>query len=417
MSNKYTNNKKNTNNGKTQHKNTTNNKGNGHTKGGHEANKQTHKNVATTMPKQTPKKVVQKKEKAIDHKCPGCRAPIFFIPSLGKWQCEYCNGTYSLEELQKYNNASSDEHNNNVHLSDNLEDLYTSYKCKNCGAEIVADNETAATFCVYCGNTAILKSKLSGQFKPDLIIPFKKEKQIAINAFKNLSNGRPFLPDDFNDEKNIEKIRGIYIPFWIYDMTIVGGIEARGQRVSTWSRGDTRYTKTDYYKIYRDGSINFNKIPIDGSSRFDNDIMSSIEPFDYNELVPYNHAYLSGFLAERYDIEGDLLVGDAVSRAIESTKSTFLNDASGYSNKSIFTTKLSSDNIKKQYALFPVWMVNVKYKDKYYLFAMNGQTGEFIGNMPIDKKKVWLYGIKIFLGVFLGIIALLFILFKLGVWF
>ena len=327
MTSKSTNNKNN--NVKTQHKNTTNNKEKTCAKGSTAAKS---KQVAATTnvvntPKKTPKKVVQKKEKAIDHKCPGCRAPIFFVPSLGKWRCEYCNGEYTLEELQKFNNASSLEHNKDVHLSENNEDLYTSYKCKNCGAEIVADNETAATFCVYCGNTAILKSKLSGQFKPDLIIPFKKEKKVAINAFKNLSKGRPFLPDDFNDEKNIEKIRGIYIPFWIYDMIVMGGIEGRGQKVSSWSRGDTRYTKTDYYKIYRDGSIRFNKIPVDGSSRFDNDIMSSIEPFDYKELIPYNHAYLSGFLAERYDIEGDTLVGEAVSRAVESTKTTFLRDA------------------------------------------------------------------------------------------
>lgn len=417
MSTNNTNNKKNTNHSNNaQHKNTTNNKGKTYVKGGQAVkNKQTVA-ATTTPPKETPKKVVQKKEKAIDHKCPGCRAPIFFVPSLGKWKCEYCSGEYTLEVLQQYNNASSAEHNQDVHLSEDTSELYNSYKCKNCGAEIVADTQTSATFCVYCGNTAILKSKLSGQFKPDLIIPFKKEKQIAIDAFKNLSNGRPFLPDDFNDEKNIEKIRGIYIPFWIYDMLIMGGVEGRGQRVTTWSRGDTRYTKTDYYKLFRDGSIKFNRIPVDGSSRFDNDIMSSIEPFDYKELVPYNHAYLSGFLAERYDIEGDTLVGDAVNRAVESTKATFLNDASGYSSKSIFTHTLMARDVKKQYALFPVWMVNVKYKDKYYLFAMNGQTGEFIGNMPIDKKKVWMYGIKMFLGVFLGIIALLFILFKLGVW-
>lgn len=361
------------------------------------------------------KKVTNKKEKALDHKCPGCRAPIFFVPSLGKWKCEYCNGAYTLEELQKYNNASSDAHNQNVHLTENTEDIYDSYKCKNCGAEIVADNQTSATFCVYCGNTAILKSKLSGQFKPDLIIPFKKEKQVAINAFKGLSKGRPFLPDDFNDINNIEKIRGIYIPFWIYDMEVSGGIEARAQRVTTWSRGNTHYTKTDYYKIFRDGSIKYSKIPIDGSSRFDNDIMSSIEPFDYNEIVPYNHAYLSGFLAERFDIEGDVLIGNAVTRAVESTKNVFLNDATGYSMKTIYNNGLLAKDVKKQYALFPVWMVNVKYKDKYYLFAMNGQTGEFIGDMPVDKKKVIKWSILMFLGIFVGILILMFILFKMGV--
>ena len=132
---------------------------------------------------------------------------------------------------------------------------------------------------------------------------------------------------------------------------------------------------------FLNGSIKYLKVPIDGSSRFDNDIMSTIEPYDYNELVPYNHAYLSGFLAERYDIDGDTLAGNAIVRCVESTKSVFLSDASGYSAKSIYTSTLRASDIYKHYALLPVWMVNVKYKDKYYLFAMNGQTGEFIGDI------------------------------------
>lgn len=221
------------------------------------------------------KKVAPKKEKALDHKCPGCKAPIFFVPKLGKWKCEYCNGEYTLEELQKFNNASSVEHNKDIHLTEETQEIYDSYKCKNCGAEIVADNQTSATFCVYCGNTAILKSKLSGEFKPDLIIPFAKDKDVAIEAFKGLSKGRPFLPKDFNNVENIEKIRGIYIPFWIYDMAITGGVEARGQRVSSWSRGNTRYTKTDYYQLLRYGAGKYKRIPIDGSSRFGDDIMGT----------------------------------------------------------------------------------------------------------------------------------------------
>ncbi len=165
--------------------------------------KVTHTTKKNTTSKTPVKKVTPKKEKALDHTCPGCRAPIFFVPSLGKWKCEYCNGAYTLEELQQFNNASSHEHNQDVHLTE--ETVYDSYKCKNCGAEIVADSQTSATFCVYCGNTAILKSKLSGEFKPDLIIPFKKEKDVAIKAFQGLSQGRPFLPKDFNNIENIEK--------------------------------------------------------------------------------------------------------------------------------------------------------------------------------------------------------------------
>lgn len=364
------------------------------------------------------KKVVKKKEQALDHKCPGCRAPIFFVPSLGQWKCDYCDSSYTLEQLQQYNNASALQHHD-VKLNGDAygEELHEidSYKCHNCGAEIIADNQTSATFCVYCGNTAILKSKLTGEFKPDLIIPFKTEKQKAIDSFKQLAKGRPFLPSDFSKEGNIEKIRGIYIPFWIYDMTIQGGLEARGQISTRWSRGDRVYTKTDYYKIIREGSVEFDKIPIDGSSRFANDIMSSIEPFDYNELQPYNHAYLSGFLAERYDIDGDTLVGDAVTRAVESTKETFLSDSTGYSSKTLYNNTLRAQDVKRQYALFPVWMVNVKYKDKYYLFAMNGQTGEFIGDMPVDKAKVIKWILICFTISFAVIILITWILYTLGV--
>ena len=408
----------------TNKKSTTNNNG---SKNNKTNNKNVHSNKNNTKnktnaasKKNVPKKPTPKNESALDHKCPGCAAPIFFVPSVGKWKCEYCDGAYTLEELQKHNNASSLKHNPSETpvventVDDAVQDLYTSYKCQSCGAEIVADNQTAATFCVYCGNTAILKSKLSGEFKPDMIIPFKTEKQQAIKAFQDLSKGRPFLPADFTSLSNIEKIRGIYIPFWLYDMVVIGGIEGRGQIVTSWSRGDTHYTKTDYYKLYRDGSIKYLKVPIDGSSRFDNDIMSTIEPYDYNELVPYNHAYLSGFLAERFDIDGDTLAGNAIVRCVESTKTVFLSDASGYSTKSIYTSTLRASDIYKHYALLPVWMVNVKYKDKYYLFAMNGQTGEFIGDMPVDTGKVIKWSIITALSVFLAVIIIAYLLFKLG---
>ena len=230
-------------------------------------------------------------ERAIDHKCPACRAPIHYKPKLGKWKCDYCDNIYTLEEMQKHNNAST------VKVTKEEEKVhYDSYKCKNCGAEIIADENTASTFCVYCGNTAILKSKLSGKFAPDKIIPFKKLKEDAMNAFKGLKKGRPLLPNDFTAEKNIEKIKGLYVPFWLYDVKVYGGLVIDATRVRTWSMGDTHYKQTDYYKVYRDGEMKYYNIPVDGSERFSNDIMNTIEPFDYAEMVDYNHSNLSGFL-------------------------------------------------------------------------------------------------------------------------
>lgn len=340
------------------------------------------------------------KEKAIDNQCPGCGAPIKFDPKIGKWKCEYCGSEFALEDMQNHNNASSEDVDRTSDVDEESIE-YISYKCENCGAEIIADKETSATFCVYCGNTAILKSKLSGKFAPDTLIPFKTTKEQAIENFKGLKKGRVFIPKDFLNPKNVEKIKGVYIPFWLYDITISGSVNFMGDKITTWRSGDTTYTKTDKYKFYRTGSMNFERVPVDGSTRFNNDIMSSIEPFDYSGLVKYNHAYLSGFYAEKYDVESDVAFEDAGKRTLNSGQTIFLNSAPGYTSKIPFENKLTSQQTSKQYALLPVWMVNVKYKDKTYIFAMNGQTGKFIGDIPLDKGKVVLWSIGLFVIILL----------------
>lgn len=340
-------------------------------------------------------------EKALDNRCPACAAPIFFNPTLGKWKCEYCESVFSLEELQKFNNASNKTANSEEEKESEQKKVidktvYVNYRCKDCGAEIVADEQTASTFCVYCGNTAILKSKLSGEFKPSKIIPFKTEKKLAIESFKGLSKGRPLMPRTFNNEKNIEKITGVYIPFWLFDIKVAGDLNADGKKITSWIIGNTHFTKTDIYKLYRSASMNYQKIPVDGSTRFDNDIMNSVEPFDYNQLIDYNHAYLSGFLAEKYDVVSDVAIKDAEIRSLNSTVLDVQKDMGNYSGKHIFSNTLVARKIKAEYALLPVWMVNVKYINKYYTFAMNGQTGEFIGNIPLDKNKIIMYSILVF---------------------
>jgi hypothetical protein len=222
------------------------------------------------------------------------------------------------------------------------------------------------------------------------------------------------MPKDFNNKDNIEKIRGIYIPFWLYDFTVSGSITCKGEVVSSWTRGNTRYTKTDFYNIIRGGCMELERIPIDASTRFDNDIMNSIEPFDYKELVPYNHAYLSGFLAERYDDNEQTTLDNAAARAKKTAETILYKDASGYTAKIITENNLNPQNTKREYAMLPVWMVNVKYNDKMYIFAMNGQTGEFIGNIPLDKKKTIILGVSVFVIVFLLVILISFIKYKVG---
>lgn len=356
------------------------------------------------------------REETLENRCPSCTASISFNPKIGKWKCEYCGGEFDLGEMKKHSdNASVD--NKNIERSKQQDvDMseYVTYHCESCGAEIITDEQTAATFCVYCGATAILKSKLSGKFTPELIIPFKNTKEDAISKFKSLSKGRLLVPKDFISEKNIEKIRGIYIPFWLYDIKTSGDLHMVGINTTSWTMGNKRYVKTDKYKVVRGGTIEYNNIPIDGSKRFDNDIMSSIEPFNFNDAVQYNHAYLSGFYAERYDEDTTELFKRASERATNSAIERFKQEAREYQSLMVESNSFKNKEEKRAYALLPVWMVNIKYKNKIHTFAMNGQTGEFIGNIPLDMNKTIMYSIIIFIASVLLIIAISYLIS--GVW-
>lgn len=332
----------------------------------------------------------------LDHKCPSCSAKLPFNPKTGKWDCEYCGGSYTLEDLEEFEKKQEKEES--AKKLDVNADLY---ECPNCGAKIIADETTTATFCVYCGSINIIKNKLQDEFRPLKIIPFKNTKEQAIEAFKKFKKGKIFAPKDFSNKENIEKITGVYIPFWMYDCSVEGNIDVDAKRIKTWRSGDYRYTKTDIYSVKRAGNMEFEKVPVDGSTKFDDDTMDSLEPFKYDELKSFNMSYLSGFLAEKYDVDKVEASKRAHQRIVTSTIDMLKSTVKGYTTVFVRNHNTKINTKKAEYVLLPVWMLNIKYNDKPYLFAMNGQTGKMVGNIPIDKKKMVLYGIGCFLASFL----------------
>ena len=283
------------------------------------------------------------KNSTYDYKCPSCNAILKFDPHGQNWKCEYCKHEYNLEELKAYNEKIGrkelkDEHKVKLEKDYNGMDIYT---CNNCGAQIVADENTSATFCVYCKNTAILKNKLVDEFNPDYVIPFKFTKEDAIEKFRKIH--KPLMPKIFNNPKNIEETKGIYIPFWLYDYNTSGIVDFHAERVTSWTSGQYHYTKTDTYAVKRGGSVEFYNLPVDGSKKFDNSIMNSIEPFNYADLKPFNHSYLSGFLAEKYDVNNEDARSDAENRASNSLENVLKNDVKGYT--SVRTSNKSINNV------------------------------------------------------------------------
>ncbi|MBQ7667887.1 MAG: DNA helicase PriA [Clostridia bacterium] len=338
---------------------------------------------------------------AVDHKCPACSASLPFDPTTGKWKCTYCASEYTLEELNKYEEEAAKRKEEVKETKPHKHMDVDEYSCPNCGAKIMTDENTTATFCVYCGSTSIIKNRLLGVLQPNFVIPFSKTKQDAIRAFEKCKKGKLFAPSEFTKKEQIDKITGVYIPFWLYDCNTNASIEGEATKVTSWSTGDYRYTKTDIYNVARAGNALFDKVPVDGSKKFDDDTMDSIEPFNYNDLKEFSPSYLSGFLAEKYDVDDK----EAFSRAELRMKNTIRNElkstASTYTTFNIRNEHIDIDQNKINYVLFPVWMLNIKYNGKMHTFAMNGQTGKMVGNIPISGMKAFLWMVGMFGIVFL----------------
>ena len=159
---------------------------------------------------------------ALDHKCPSCGAVLKFSPKKQKWVCEYCGSEFTLEEMQQHKNASSEEVNqkSSEKKKRKVEEADV-YRCKSCGAEIIADANTTATFCVYCGNTAILKEKIQDSRVPDFIIPFQKVKEDAMNAFEKLVKHKPLVPKSFKSNSSITAPVSSFVPISLAGITLV----------------------------------------------------------------------------------------------------------------------------------------------------------------------------------------------------
>ena len=340
-----------------------------------------------------------------EYKCPCCGGSIGFDSSLQKMKCPYCDTEFEMETLLQYDedlqstgaedSMSWDTTENEWHTGEKENMRY--YICKSCGGEIIGDATLAATSCPYCGNPVVMMGQYTGSLKPDYVIPFKLDKKAAKEGFSKHLMNKKFLPAAFKDENHLEDIQGIYVPFWIFDADADASIRFRGTKISHWSDSRFDYTKTSYYSITRTGSIEFSGVPVDGSQKMDDALMESIEPFDYSDMVDFQTAYLAGYLADRYDVDATESVKRANERVKRSTEKAIAGTVQGYASVKTEQSSIALENGKARYVLMPVWVLGTKWNGNDYLFAMNGQTGKFVGNLPYDKKAGRKYFLKHFL--------------------
>ncbi len=353
----------------------------------------------------------------LEYKCPSCGGALQFESDLQMMKCPYCEAEIETEALRQMDELLDDDIPEEITWENtaggdwNGEDgELRSYTCQSCGGQIVTDATTAATQCPYCGNNVVMAGNLAGTLRPDIVIPFQLDKDAAVEAYKKYLKGKVLLPKTFKEENHIREIKGLYVPVWLFDADTKSAFTFRATRVRTWSDSQYIYTRTSHYHVIRKGDLSFDDVPVDGSQKMDDALMESLEPFDTSKAVDFQTAYLAGFFADKYDVSAEESVARANERIRSTTEATFASTVLGYTSVIPTSAKVGLTRGQTQYALCPVWLMTTRYKGEDYLFAMNGQTGKFIGNLPVHMPTAigWFTGLTAAIGTVAYVLTLLF---------
>lgn len=351
----------------------------------------------------------------VNYTCPNCAGPLKFNPEKQMFSCEYCMSDFTEKHIQdlyaekekkenaaekqekkqqeeaKKNTAEKAENDNTAAQEQPQEDAVV-YNCPSCGAQVVTTASTAATMCFYCQNPVVLGGRLSGEFKPDRVIPFKLTKDKAVGKFMESCKKKWFLPKDFASEKQFEKLTGVYFPYWYVDSQRQANMTATGEKVRTWTSGNNSYTETKVYELHRSGDLIVKNVFERALKSEDRDMLQCVHPYDLKESHPFAMSYLSGFQAEKRDIEQKDIEPMLEERIGKYCQTLLKNTMDGYSAVQVKDYNDRTDLEKWNYTLLPVWIATYKYKGKILPFAINGQTGKTYGELPVSTGKLIAFG-------------------------
>ncbi|MBQ7299612.1 MAG: hypothetical protein IJW77_07210 [Clostridia bacterium] len=349
-----------------------------------------------------------------EYKCPCCGGAIAFDANLQKMKCPYCDTEFEMETLASYDDELKQDTDDSMAWDteaggaweDGETDHLRVYLCESCGGEIVGDETLAATACPFCDNPVVMMGQFKGDLKPDYVIPFKLDKKAAKEALNRHYSGKRLLPKVFCDQNHIEEVKGVYVPFWLFDADADAQIRYKATRVRSWSDSRYHYSETSFFSVTRAGSLSFARVPVDGTTKIDDTMMESLEPFDFSDAVDFQTAYLAGYLADKYDVDADTSRTRANERIKQSTEAAFARTVQGYTSVIPEHSNVRLHNGTAKYALYPVWLLNTDWNGTKYKFAVNGQTGKIVGDLPMDKGAYW----KWFFGLTAGIGAACYVL-------
>ncbi len=301
--------------------------------------------------------------------------------------CPYCGDLPSVHKTQKDDGNLRSRNTKLKKWTDEELQYMREYQCKSCGGDIFTDDTTSATLCPYCGNAVMLCGRLSGIYRPQKVIPFQISKEQALDGLDRFIGDKRYVHRGFLDKRRLEEVKGVYVPFWIYDATVEGDMTFKCFNERVWTEGDYRYTQRNYYRARRSGEMDFKKLPVVASTKVSEEMMESLEPFDHMKSEQFLTGYLSGYVADKYDIEEEDAFYRARDRMSETIESELCSTVD-YDDVRIDETDTVVQRYRCGFSLYPVWLMSTVWNGKVFSFAMNGQSGKMAGSIPLDWSKL-----------------------------
>lgn len=343
------------------------------------------------------------------YQCPNCRAPITFKPDRQMFICDYCGSQFTPAEMEEHFRKQEAKDNARAQAelqkeaaakakaassgaaeagpAEQAEAQVHEYHCQNCGANVVTDETTTSTFCYYCHSPVIITTRLQGDFRPDRLLPFEISEETAKKTFLDWAKKKKYIPSDFTSNAQLEKMTGMYLPYWFMDSDVRVDFSGTSTENRSWRQGDYEYTETSSYAHERHGYFHLHDVNIPAFSKIDQNLLNGVEPFDAEKFVPFSMPMLSGFFTEQYTLsEAD--AKPQIEGEVERIAGFMLEDSLGGRTVSATQNELVPENHDLQYSLVPVWVLTYNYNGKIYVYALNGQTGRAFGEVPLVKKKL-----------------------------
>ncbi|MBQ5437200.1 MAG: zinc ribbon domain-containing protein [Firmicutes bacterium] len=333
-----------------------------------------------------------------EQKCPACGAPMRFDAASGKLVCDWCGTEIDIskdtpvtEEQQAVLDEKDGEDVSGFDFGalqhqvfrDDAEQLPI-YHCKSCGAELISDWEQVTLTCPYCKNNIVLTDRVAGALRPDGVVPFRITSDQLPGAVNRFYKGKKLLSKKFFSQASMGRVTGLYVPFWVFSGKLDGTVDFTGQKSHSYRQGDYEITEVSHYNLHRMVDLDFADLPVDASDKLDDALMDSLEPFDLTDVKAFDPAYLAGFAADRFDVPADDMQRRAEDRMMNTAYESARSTCSGYSGVVSKGGHIRAD-VKAKYLLLPVYLFEIMQGGRSYSFAVNGQSGKVVGDLPDDK--------------------------------